>query len=139
MITVEVNDRALVARLDAMPSKVQASLKRRITQLALTLQSKVKQDKLSGQALNVRTGNLRRSINYEVIADATSVTGRVFSDSSVKYAAIHEFGGVINRVGTIKGPYQIKMPQRAFMLPAFAEMKPEIEEGIDEAVKEALV
>ncbi|WP_428491693.1 phage virion morphogenesis protein [Rhodopila sp.] len=139
MITVEVDDRTIMTRLQFMPDRLRDSLRKEITKLALTLVSRIQQDKLSGQVLNVRTGNLRRSITDEVTATATSVTGRVFSDKSVKYAAIHEFGGTIQRVGRIKGPYEIKMPQRAYMLPTFRDMQPEIEEGMKEAVKEGLL
>ena len=139
MITVDIDDRVISARLAFMPDRVKSSLRREITALATSLVSRIKQDKLSGQVLNVRTGNLRRSITDEVTADATSVTARVFSDKSVKYAAIHEFGGVINRVGSIKGPYSIVIPQRAYMLPTFKEMQPEIQEGIEKAVKEGLL
>jgi phage gpG-like protein len=139
MITIEIDDRTIITKLDFMPTKLRDALVREVTVLASKLVARIKQDKLSGQVLNVRTGNLRRSITDEVTSTASTVTGRVFSDKSVKYAAIHEFGGTIHRVGRIKGPYEVQMPQRAYMLPTFKEMQPEIEEGIKEAVQGALV
>jgi len=129
----------MMARLAFMPDRVQKSLLREITSLALKLEAKVKAEKLSGQVLKVRTGNLRDSIHHEVSSTASSVVGRVFSDTSVKYGAIHEFGGVINRVGSKKGPYQVTMPKRPFMHPSFEEMESEIQEGIRDAVKEGLL
>ena len=93
MITVKLTgDRELIGKLNAMPTAVQQALLKKTTSLALQLEALVKQ-KLSGQVLKVGTGNLRDSIHNDVNATDTSVTGRVFSDKSVKYAAIHEYGG----------------------------------------------
>ena len=62
-----------------------------IGRLVLTLTRNVKQDKLSGQALNVRTGRLRRSINGTTTdLDTSHPEGSV--GTNVKYARAHEFG-----------------------------------------------
>ena len=63
-----------------------------VRDLTLQLQKMVREEYLSGQALKVRTGNLRRSITYKVdMVPEQSVTGIVGTNSV--YAAIHEFGG----------------------------------------------
>jgi phage gpG-like protein len=92
-ITVEMRgDTELVARLNDMPNSVRSSLYRVITKLVLQLEASTKQ-KLSGDVLNVVTGQLRRSITHTVEKSSTSVIGKVFSSGNVPYAAIHEFGG----------------------------------------------
>src|SRR5260370_38249780 len=75
-----------------MPGKLQAALLQKVSHLALKLEAKVKQ-KLSGDVLQVRTGNLRRSIQNKVEQSTTSVIGKGYSSGDVKNAALHEFGG----------------------------------------------
>ncbi len=152
-----VGDRELIAKFDAMPRKVHDALLKKVTVLALELEAKVKA-KLSGDVLNVRSGALRRSI-FEAISDSlTSVIGKVASSGDVKYAAIHEFGGVIpaheivpdkaQALAFVIGGKQVfaarvnipavTMPQRSFLRSALAEMEPEIVEGLREAVREGM-
>lgn len=161
MITVEINDRKVMARLRAMPEKTKSALLKKVTQLRLQLEAKIKQ-KLSGEVLNVRTGNLRRSIHSKTIDEATRVEGSAFSSGDVKYARIHEYGGTINHPGgtayivTASGavfisnaaaatlgrnlprtkPHTITMPERSFMRSSLADMKGEILAGLSAAVKE---
>jgi HK97 gp10 family phage protein len=153
-----IGDRELIQKLNAMPSKVHAALLRKVTELAFKLESKIKADKLSGQVLNVRTGALRASIANQVTETVTTVTGRAFSSGDVKYAAIHEFGGKIpareivatkaQALAFVMGGKQVFaksvqfpgaiMPERSFMRSSLADMKPEIVEGLTEAVREGL-
>ena len=62
----------------------------KIQKLAIRLQAKVVKDKLSGQALNVRTNDLRSSIHQEVTASGGKISGIV--GTNVEYAAAHEYG-----------------------------------------------
>ena len=87
---VSVNDESLKARLAGYPARLQASVLRVVQRLAIEVQRSVKSDKLSGQALHVRTGTLRRSINQEVTASGGAVTAVV--GTNVRYAKVHEFG-----------------------------------------------
>lgn len=160
-----VGDRELIQKLNAMPDKVQAALRRKVTQLAIQLEAKVKGDKLSGQVLKVQTGALRASIANEVQSSGTGVTGRVFSSGDVKYAGIHEFGGTIHHPGgtpyivtkdgaqfiskaaaanmktppPVTKPRDIHMPERSFMRSSLADMKQQIIDGMAAAVREGLV
>jgi phage gpG-like protein len=86
----------LKEKLDGFPERLRQSLLRVMTRFSIGLQSKVKEDKLSGQVLHVRTGTLRRSIKRGVSSDATSVTASV--GTNVQYAGAHEFGfnGVVS-------------------------------------------
>ena len=146
-------DRELIARLCAMPSKVHEALLRKMTELDLNLEAKVK-DKLSGQVLNVRTGALRRSIFGTVQGTPVSVVGKVASSGDVKYAAIHEFGGTTaphdilpNKASVLAfmmGGKKVfakivhhpgsKMPERSFLRSSLGDMKDEIIAGLSAAV-----
>lgn len=158
MITVDiVGDKQVIAKLDALPGRLHDALLKRVTSLSLQLSATVKQ-KLSGQVLNVRSGNLRRSIQSQVANQSTEVSGRVFSDSSVRYAAIHEYGGTtrphfieakpggvlafqsggrtvfarrVNHPGS-------KIPARPFMRPTLAEYRDRIIAGFEAAAAEAV-
>ncbi len=99
-------DQQLIGHLSEMPAAVQASLLTKSRELALNLQAHIKDDKLSGQVLNVGkntkthvAGALKASIQEEVEANPTGVLARIFSSGDVKYAAIHEYGGVIHHPG----------------------------------------
>ena len=77
--------------LGRMPEKSRQAVGQKVRFLALMLQNYVKEDELTGQALHVRSGNLRRSITNKVIDSDGTYTGIV--GTNCVYAAIHEFGG----------------------------------------------
>lgn len=157
MFTVELKDTAVRVRLTAMPGRVRASLYRKATALAVQLANLVRQ-KLSGQVLNVRTGNLRASIFEDVQQTSTAVTGKVGSSGDVKYAGIHEYGGTIpaheivpNKAQALAFIWQgkqqffkrvqipdVHMPERSYLRSSLSEMKQQIVEGLREAVLEGL-
>lgn len=154
-----IGDRELVARLQAMPVKVQGSLLRAVTALSLQIQDYVKQSKLSGQVLKRRTHNLADNIHQRVEAGETAVTGIV--GTNVPYAAFHEFGfsgteSVKGHLRTIKQAFgkplkegskeifvgahsrQVNYPARSFLRTALADLTPQIKDVLDRAVREAL-
>ncbi|MET4238619.1 hypothetical protein [Bradyrhizobium sp. RT10b] len=152
-----LGDDALVARLSSMPDAVRKKLLRTITALSLQLERKIKADKLSGQVLNVKTGKLRASIFSSVEQTDTSTIGKAQSSGDVKYAGIHEFGGVINIPEiTAKGKalafmqggkmafykkvraHKVKMPERSFMRSSLADMREQIIAEMTEAVREGV-
>ena len=140
-----------------MPGKLQAALLQKVSMLALKLEERVKR-KLSGEVLNVKTGDLRRSIANKVEQSAHAVIGTVYSSGDVKYAAIHEFGGttkahVIEAVNAkalafSMGGQQVfakrvnhpgsKIPERSFLRSSLADMRDEITEGLHRTVAETL-
>ena len=87
-----IGDAVLRAAIAAMPNRVFEEVATEVWRQTLDLQKHIVADKLTGQVLNVRTGNLRRSIQSAFRVDGMTSTGRVFSAGDVKYAAIHEFG-----------------------------------------------
>ncbi len=84
---------ALQARLDAFPAALAADLAAKAQALGEALADKVRNEKLSGQVLNARSGALRDSIEGQVTADGDEVSASVGSVGDVKYAAIQEYGG----------------------------------------------
>lgn len=158
MITIRVNgDRELMAKFNLFPKNLQVALYKKMVQLAIQLEAHVKRDKLDGQVLNVRSGDLSRSIAHEVTQSENSVIARVFSGGNVPYAAIHEYGGrtaphdiypkdaeaLFFRMGghdvfakVVHHPGS-QMPQRSYMRSALNDYREQIIEGIESAVQEA--
>ncbi len=160
-ITVTVfGDDTFKARLDAMPANVHDSLVRGISKLAIQLQSKVRDDKLSGQVLKNRTGTLRRSIVERVDDGGTIITGIVGADMSVaKYARAQEYGfqGVVQVRAHVRRITQafgrpitpvetnvsahsmhMNLPERSYLRSSLHEMEGAITDGLTEAVNEAI-
>ena len=81
------------ARFDAYPAALVAALAAKASELAAALADLVRNDKLSGEVLNERTGALKASIMAEASADGGEVVASVGSVGEVKYAAIQEYGG----------------------------------------------
>lgn len=92
-------DEKFVAWAKGLSSAISKALFLKMRALVLRLEAHVKQHKLSGQVLRVRTGALRSSIFNRVEEKGTMVIGRVIAPRDVPYAAIHEFGGRINHPG----------------------------------------
>jgi len=138
---------------------IYAAVKKSITALSLKLSVRVKESKLSGQSLNVKTGRLRRSINAKVAEDNGQIVGSV--GTNVEYARIHELGSTKDQqvrahMRTIKEawgkslaqPIQIQVkahtrkantPARPFLKPALDEMEVQIKADIAKAVGDACV
>jgi phage gpG-like protein len=87
---VSVDTSRLDAKLHRVPKSVEASVLRAVRRLAINLQGYVKDQKLSGQVLHVRSGTLRRSINQEVTQSGSVIKGIV--GTNVSYARPHEYG-----------------------------------------------
>lgn len=149
-------DQAIQAKFNSMSEGIRKALIKKITVLTLKLESKIIIEKLSGQILKVRSGDLRRSIFQKVLQNATSVDGQVYS-AGVNYARIHEFGGktaphliepksadgvLAFSVGgktvfakSVNHPGSL-MPERSYMRSSLKEMSSEIINEINVAVKE---
>jgi len=81
---------------DPMGAVLQKYLLKGMEKVGQGLERHVKTQKLSGQALKARTGNLRRAIFHKVGAVANDVIGVVGVDlAKAKYGRIQELGGVI--------------------------------------------
>lgn len=135
-------------------SRIHAALLKKATAYAFLLESHIKADKLSGQVLNVRSGNLRRSIFSGVEDNGDTIQIWAKQSSDVKYGAIHEFGGKIaahdilpvkaKALHFVMGGKKVfakivhhpgsVMPERSYMRPALEDMKDDIIAGLKDAV-----
>ena len=150
MITASIiGGEELLVRLAGIGDTVRSTLARTVQEAAIKLQATIKEDKLSGQVLNVRTGRLRRSINQRVEASGSRVMGYV--GTNVEYARFHEYGyrGTMTirdfmrrsksgKESLVRGhTRKVNLPARSFMRSALDEMRDEIASGIARAVQEA--
>lgn len=144
MINAELqNSETVIARLNEVGVEMQDSIAKTIMMLTFKLQAKVQGDKLSGQVLNTRTNVLRASINAKTTAYKNSITGQV--GTNVKYARIHEYGGIIKaqRAKYLRFQIgdrwimkkQVTIPQRSFLRSALKDMTPEIKEALEAVLR----
>jgi phage gpG-like protein len=145
--------RETAKKLRGEGKRVREAVRKTMGRLVLELMVKVKRDKLSGpgegQALNVRTGRLRRSITQRIEVHGNDVEGVV--GTNVEYGKFHEygFGQKIkdelkkHREGFKAGLTANKpvlsddnLPPGSFLRSALKEMKPRIREEFRQAVKE---
>ena len=152
-ITITVEDAGVIASFDHMTDDVHDSLLKACRELSRDVANLVRR-KLSGEVLNVVTGNLRRSIFEDVEDMGTAVFGRVYGAGDVPYGAIHEFGGMTNAHEIVarnaKALHFIlngedvyrrrvmhpgaRMPERSFMRSSLADMRAEIEDRLRAAI-----
>jgi phage gpG-like protein len=146
---------ALTGRFGALPQSLAQRLAQEVEQLSGVLRDRIER-KLSGEVLQQRSGRLAASIAVEVAANGPSVAATVGSDS--RYAAIHEYGGVIpartivpRDARALAFPWRgqqrffrrvqlpaVTMPERSFLRSALADTEPEIRAAIAAAAVEAL-
>ena len=93
MFATLVGADALDSKFDALPAGLVAGLEAKARELAAALVAKVQDEKLSGQALQTRSGALKASIAADVTMDGDTLTATVGSFGDIKYAAIQEYGG----------------------------------------------
>lgn len=146
-------DQAVVAMLHSKAPRVAAAVRTSVTRATFALVSYVKENKLSGQVLKVRSGTLRRKINGQVSETRNSITGQV--GVRLAYAAAHEYGfdgseNVRAHLRTIKQAFgrsiapvtfevkaftrHVHLPERSYLRSSLREMTPEIQTMIREAV-----
>jgi hypothetical protein len=148
----------LVRKYEDMSPKLVSALNRSIGRLTLTLMRNVKQDKLSGQVLNVRSGRLRRSINQRMEGVGTqTVSGYVgtnvvygrrfeygFSGNVTVKAHMRTitqaFGRSISPVQVSVGAYNMKAntPERSFLRSALSDMDTQIQQDINQEIAGAI-
>lgn len=90
VLTIDVRTAHLVQSLLGAGDRLADDMTKAVDRLTIEVQAHVKDRKLSGQVLHVRSGTLRRSINRATIVKQGSIEGQV--GTNVKYAAIHEYG-----------------------------------------------
>ncbi|MGB7076553.1 MAG: phage virion morphogenesis protein [Xanthobacteraceae bacterium] len=156
MLQLSLSDDADAA-LAALRERLRAALSDKAAALAAALQAKIQQ-KLSGEVLNQKSGALARSITTTIDDSSTDVSATLATSPDIKYAAIHEYGGMIPPHQIVPDKTKalaflvggklafaarvnlpaIAMPERSYMRSSLAEMADEIEENLSDAVAEVL-
>jgi phage gpG-like protein len=131
--------------------EVEARVRASVARQTLELVRHVKENKLTGQVLKVRTGTLRRSIAHSLTTTSGAITGTV--STPLVYAPIHEFGGTIpariveaRRAQALKFTVggktlfrravsipAVRMPERSFLRAALADRQAAIEADLQAA------
>ncbi len=144
-------------RLAGLPDRLRQALLQKAAVLAAELEAKVQQ-KLAGSVLDARTGALARSIVTTIDDRPGNIAVTVASNGDVKYAAIHEFGGVIppheilpdkaKALAFVVGGKQafaahvnlpaITLPERSYLRSSLAEMTDDIKEELAQSLTEAM-
>jgi phage gpG-like protein len=155
-VTAEIDAARAIAKLAALPGEVRTGVRETMQTELLELLASV-QAKLSGGVLNARSGNLRDRIQAEISEDDSSVAARVFSDGSVPYARIQEYGGRIEvpaitpvnakalafayggRMVFAKraGAHAVTIPERSYLRSSLAEFTESFVDGIRKVAAEA--
>lgn len=131
----------VIAHFQGVSSGIRDRMLSVMRTVAFDIQHEVVANKLSGQVLKVRTGDLRRSISAEAVSESQSTVSAVVG-TDVRYAAVHEYGGTFEvpahqRMLTmmfgrrIENPYLISVrehpvtfPMRSFLRTSLQEKAP---------------
>jgi len=164
--SIEVDDSRVRARFDKFPTALQSALAVHVERFVIYLQSYVRENKLSGDPLHRRTGNLSASINYTPV----QITGHSVESSvgtNLPYGRVHELGGTftipaymhpgrkagadIKEAGlSVKNPSSFRYepylvrahtatyPMRAFLRPSLRETKGVFSAEISAAVVDSI-
>lgn len=158
-LQVRVIDQELIVTLNKIPTAIRVQLESKLKTLMSELRLKVIEN-VSGKVLHSKSGALAASVVDGVSNIGSSLIGFVevaSGDPKVQaYAEAHEYGGkgyyeivpvhktvlkFVSKSGeTVYAPYVFHppAPERSYLRSAFAEMAPEIEEQLNEALAEAL-
>ena len=162
-LIVSMRAETLLARLAGTADRLDKGMRAAVERLSIIVQTGVKEDKLTGQVLHVRTGTLRRSINRKVTQTSAGVFATV--GTNVAYAGAHEYGfdGAVTvkshtrraalqmaakrtqRVGKSEGTINVRefvrhmhMPERSFLRSELRDRSDEIRQSLRAAALEAI-
>ena len=136
-------------RMHALTPLVRAKLRGRVQSLGLELLRKVQADYLSGRALHVQTGRLRRSVNERTTDGGATVSSSV--GTNVAYGRVWELGfsgieHVRAHVRKVAGSSvlaqvrahdrRVNLKARPFLVPALADMRARIVSELSAATSE---
>ena len=138
---------SVIAGLGMASEESRKRVRSAVQRLGLELLRKIKEDFLSGRALGVRTGRLRRSINESTSESGTEITssvgtvvgyGRVWELGFTGSQAVKSFSrtgrtGVVQQVKAFSR--KVNIVARPFLRPALAEMAPRVRTKLAEVLR----
>lgn len=136
---ISIDSTPAAAKLQALKQRLEDRVGHAIDAGAARLLALVR-EKLSGDVLNARSGALRDSIRSET----DGLSARVFSEGSVAYARVQEYGGRIAIPGIVPktagalsfslggrlvfaartAAHVVRIPQRSYLRSSLAEFAP---------------
>lgn len=153
-------DAQVAARFAALPDKARKAISDEMRRQWFLIQTAVVREKLSGDPLHRRTGNLASSINVGGADSATAfeesdteIVGRI--GTRVKYGRVHEDGGTFQvpshertitqvfgrsitpRTITVR-EHTVTFPQRSFLRSTLREMGPGVTAALEKALADAV-
>lgn len=135
MITVKITGAEQAsAYLREQQKEIASRARSTMQRLVLEIQRTVMADKLSGQVLKNRTGNLRRATTEEVKQEGSTIKGIVGTDRTAPYGKVHELGLTVTARSRLGKLYQIRYPKRSYLRSTLAEYKDRIVEELRDAV-----
>ncbi|HLI84787.1 MAG TPA: hypothetical protein VKV17_12770 [Bryobacteraceae bacterium] len=136
--------------LAGLPDKIDASVLKAMFRAVIELQSYIRANKLHGDPLHQRSGNLSRETltQPDPYRSGNTIIGTVGTSRAAYYGKVHEDGGTydipehysMSRKGRkfIVRPHQATFPQRSYLRSALAENVGHITEVVRGAVQEAI-
>jgi hypothetical protein len=92
-LTITVEGNQIIAKVAALPKLLASRLRFQVAAAVIELQNYIRTQKLSGQVLHVRTGNLRNAVRaYPPVSEDFPIQGTVAVDRSAPYGAMQEGG-----------------------------------------------
>lgn len=155
MLDIHIDTGQFASSLENKAELIFAACRAQMTIETGNLLAYIKDEKLSGQVLTQRSGNLVDSGRSGVTTEAQKVAGYVGFGSTVPYARIHNYGGTIE-IPEVSGKlmvferggetiftrrhraFTVHMPERNFMESSVADREAAIREGFNKAISEAL-
>jgi phage gpG-like protein len=147
-VKVKIDKTKLDALLQSAPERLHEGVRSGLEEFLQDVQRTVVGEKLSGQVLHVRTGALRRSIQYAIEETGRGFLGKI--GSNLVYAAIHEYGGIISarlrplKFKTDRGWVTIPiggwvvMPERSYLRTSLQEELPDFPDTMKKRIVAAL-
>lgn len=144
----QIRAAATLTFLARVGTNINGGLRAFMERVGIMLQAYVLTQKLSGQALNRRTGKLAGSVNQRVEESNGTFAAIVQAGNLAPYGAIHEFGGLVtipdhlsaSRLGRsyLVRSHTANYPQRSFMRSSLAENQEQILQMAEKMVTDSL-
>ena len=131
-MSLATGDKELLLYIGEIPSSIQDNVTREIVSIMSVLKAYVRDEKLSGQALNVKSGNLRNSVTDSIQSARDQIIGTLsatgVSDKGFPYGYVHEYN---------LGRYKI-IKDHSYMRSSLKENEEMIMSRINDAIERAI-
>jgi hypothetical protein len=125
-------DKDLLLYIGVISSLIEENVTREIVAILSELKTYIRDEKLSGQALNIRSGNLRNSVKDEIQSARDQIIGTIsatgVSDKGFPYGYVHEYN---------LGAYKI-IKDHSYMRSSLKENEEMIMSRINQVIQRAI-